>query len=32
VTPFSSIEAVPYRGMFVGNRGCIHGDNRNLVT
>src|SRR5215470_6983629 len=30
VTPFSSIEAVPYRGMFTGNRGCIHDDHRSL--
>ncbi len=30
VTPFSSIEAVPDRGMFTGNRGCIHDDHRTL--
>ncbi|HEV8191932.1 MAG TPA: hypothetical protein VGP82_10680 [Ktedonobacterales bacterium] len=32
VTPFSSIEAVPDRGMFTGNRGCLHDDHRNLAT
>jgi hypothetical protein len=32
VTPFSAIEAVPARGLFTGNRGCLHDDNRRLVT
>ncbi len=32
VTPFSGIEAVPYRGMFTGNRGCLHDDHRTLRT
>ena len=30
VTPFSSIEADPARGMFMGNRGCLHGEHKNL--
>jgi hypothetical protein len=30
VTPFSTIEADPARGMFMGNRGCLHGEHRNL--
>jgi hypothetical protein len=30
VTPFSAIEADPARGMFMGNRGCLHGEHRNL--
>ena len=30
VTPFSKIEAVPERGMFIGNRGCIHNDDHTL--
>jgi hypothetical protein len=32
VTPFSAIEAVPRRGLFIGNRGCLHDDRRNLVS
>ncbi len=32
VTPFSTIEAVPYRGLFIGNRGQLHDDQRRLVT
>ena len=30
VTPFSTIEANPARGLFMGNRGCLHGETRNL--
>lgn len=30
VTPFADIEAMPYRGLFTGNRGCIHDDHRAL--
>jgi hypothetical protein len=30
VTPFSTIEDDPARGMFMGNRGCLHGDHKNL--
>jgi hypothetical protein len=30
VTPFSTIEADPARGMFMGNRGCLHGAHQNL--
>jgi hypothetical protein len=30
VTPFSTIEANAARGMFMGNRGCLHGEHRNL--
>ena len=30
VTPFSTVEADPARGMFMGNRGCLHGEHRNL--
>ncbi len=30
VTPFSTIEADPARGLFMGNRGCLHGEERNL--
>jgi len=30
VTPFSTIQADPARGMFMGNRGCLHGEHRNL--
>ena len=32
ITPFSTIEAVPCRGMFMGNRGRLHDDQRRLVT
>jgi hypothetical protein len=32
VTPFSTIEAVPHRGLFMGNRGCLHDAHRRLVT
>jgi len=30
VTPFSTIEANPARGLLMGNRGCLHGESRNL--
>jgi hypothetical protein len=30
VTPFSAIQADPARGMFMGNRGCLHGEHKNL--
>ncbi len=26
VTPFSTLVAVPERGTFMGNRGCLHND------
>ncbi len=32
VTPFSTIEATPHRGLFMGNRGRLHDDQRRLVT
>jgi hypothetical protein len=32
VTPFSTIEAVPDRGLFTGNRGRLHDASRRLVT
>ena len=32
VTPFSTIEAAPHRGLFMGNRGRLHDDHRRLVT
>jgi len=32
VTPFSRIEATPHRGLFIGNRGCLHNAKRELVT
>jgi hypothetical protein len=32
VTPFSTIEAVPDRGLFMGNRGRLHDEHRHLVT
>jgi hypothetical protein len=32
VTPFSAIEAVPHRGLFMGNRGRLHDHQRRLVT
>jgi hypothetical protein len=32
VTPFSTIEAVPHRGLFMGNRGRLHDERRRLVT
>jgi hypothetical protein len=32
VTPFSTIEAVDSRGLFMGNRGCLHGNHRELRT
>ncbi len=31
VTPFSTIIATPERGMFMGNRGCLHNSERTLV-
>lgn len=30
VTPFSTIEAVDSRGLVMGNRGCLHGNDRAL--
>jgi hypothetical protein len=32
VTPFSQIEADPARGLFMGNRGCLHDDQRRLLS
>ena len=32
VTPYSSIEANPARGLLMGNRGCLHDDQRQLVS
>lgn len=32
VTPFSTIEAVESRGLVMGNRGCLHDENRKLRT
>ena len=32
VTPFSAIEAVACRGLVMGNRGCLHGKDRELRT
>ena len=32
VTPFSTLEAVPDRGLFMGNRGRLHDASRRLVT
>ncbi len=32
VTPFSTIEAVKCRGLAMGNRGCLHGNDRELRT
>ena len=31
VTPLSEIVAYPDRGLFMGNRGCLHNDNRQIV-
>ena len=31
VTPFSKIEISPAKGMFTGNRGILHNENRELV-
>lgn len=31
VTPFSDLTAVPDRGMFMGNRGVLHDDERRIV-
>ena len=31
VTPFSEIIAVPDRGMFMGNRGCLHNDHKQII-
>ena len=31
VTPFSRIEAVAARGLFMGQRGCLHGERRTLL-
>ncbi|KQT52736.1 hypothetical protein ASG43_19955 [Aureimonas sp. Leaf454] len=30
VTPFSQIVATPMRGLFMGNRGCLHDEKRTL--
>lgn len=32
VTPFSSIEANPARGLFTGNRGILHDDSGQMVS
>jgi len=32
VTPFSTIEAVPARGLFMGNRGRLHDAQRRLIS
>jgi hypothetical protein len=32
VTPFSTIEAVPARGLFMGNRGILHNERHELVS
>ncbi len=32
VTPFSSIEVTLHHGLFMGNRGCLHDDNRQLIS
>lgn len=32
VTPFSTIEAVACRGLVMGNRGCLHDNDRKLRT
>jgi hypothetical protein len=32
VTPFSTIEVSPARGLFTGNRGILHNDRQELVT
>jgi hypothetical protein len=31
VTPLSKIVAYPERGLFMGNRGCLHNDNQQIV-
>lgn len=31
VTPFGKIVCIPDRGMFMGNRGCLHDGQRQLV-
>ena len=31
VTPLSEIVTVPNHGMFMGNRGCLHNDHRQIV-
>jgi len=31
VNPFGEIVATPERGMFMGNRGCLHDETRNIV-
>jgi hypothetical protein len=31
VTPFGEIIATPERGMFMGNRGCLHNDHGQIV-
>jgi hypothetical protein len=32
VTPFSAIVATPHRGTWMGNRGCLHDDRRQLAS
>ena len=32
VTPYSTIEVSPARGLLMGNRGCLHNDQRELVS
>ena len=32
VTPFSTIEVSPTRGLFTGNRGILHNDKQELLT
>ena len=32
VTPFSDIERSTARGLFIGNRGCLHGDSKDLQS
>ncbi len=31
VTPLSKIVAYPERGLFMGNRGCLHNDNQQII-
>jgi hypothetical protein len=31
VTPFGELEAVPARGLFLGNRGCLHTDAGKII-
>lgn len=32
VTPFSTIQATHHRGLFMGNRGCLHNGSKQLVA